>query len=135
MKKDRLEMFWVMSDALTSSDRAERRRALLVLWALFYDVYGTLREPVVVPNWRELRKLGVAVWDQLKASGFLTSRRRAELLKAHEMLDMLVWVLPKSRVVDVRKTYMELNKRMQSAGVHGSNKTQIKWMSRVGEAP
>lgn len=115
-KRDKLEFYWVMSDSLASEDINERRRALLALWSLYYDAHGPLVSPVISSSQRELRKLSRVVWEQLKSSGFFTSRRVAELGLVHKLIDLMAWELEGDQEAEARDQIAAVACRLSRRG-------------------
>jgi hypothetical protein len=110
-RRDKLELFWVMSDALTSTDDNERDRALLVLQALYADQNRERRQAIMRPHKVEYRKLALAVWGQLHEAGLLRPKRHAYAVYVRDIIDGVAWFLEKKELAQARKDYAHLSGR------------------------
>jgi hypothetical protein len=112
-KRDKLELFWVMSDAITSSDDNERDRALLVLRALYADQGRTRRQALIRPSKREYAQLALAVWGQLQEAKLVRPKRYSHVVYVRDIVDGLAWCLEGKELEQARSDYKHLSERVR----------------------
>lgn len=113
-KKNNLELFWVMSDKLISTDANDQMTALLVIWSFYADRYKTASHDRLF-SWvdkPELRRLSRTVWEQLKVSGLLDAKRIGVLSKVRAVIDGVAFDLLKDDVSAARRWHWELGCRI-----------------------
>jgi hypothetical protein len=110
---DSLELFWVMSDQLTSDNEQERQLALLVIWGLYSDRYrSAFYDRLFKVRKRELKRLSRTVWAQLQASGMLEVKRIGVLYKVRSLIDGVAYDLLGDDLFSARRWFWDLSRRI-----------------------
>jgi hypothetical protein len=108
-----LDLFWVMSDQLTSEDELERQVALLAVWSFYADRYRSAEyDRLLKVRKRELKRLSRTVWSQLLASGLLEVRRVGVLWKVRDVVDGVAYDLLGDELFLARRWFWDLSRRI-----------------------